>query len=81
MFLQVEVYFSKPSCLDKDGNFVLSTHKDAHTLDKYTFSNAMILSVKLGIWEASLEKYIDTIESVTEDLKLGLLLYFFISLI
>ncbi|KAK9745249.1 RMND1/Sif2-Sif3/Mrx10, DUF155 [Popillia japonica] len=40
-------------------------------LEKYTFSNAMALSVKLGIWEASLEKYIDTIEFVTEDLKNG----------
>lgn len=39
------------------------------TLVKYTFSNAMFLSVKLGIWEASLEKYIDQIEGVTEDLK------------
>lgn len=31
----------------------------------------MALSVKLGVWEASLEKYIDTIEYVTEDLKRG----------
>lgn len=31
----------------------------------------MALSVKLGIWEASLEKYIDSIEFVTEDLKQG----------
>lgn len=31
----------------------------------------MALSVKLGIWEASLEQYIDSIEFVTEDLKRG----------
>lgn len=31
----------------------------------------MGLSVKLGIWEASLENYIDSIEFVTEDLKQG----------
>lgn len=32
-------------------------------------SNAMMMSVKLGIWEASLEKFISDIELVTEDLK------------
>lgn len=35
-------------------------------MEKYTFSNAMAMSVKLGIWEASLDKYIDNIEYVTE---------------
>lgn len=40
-------------------------------LDKYTFSNAMALSVKLGIWESFLDHFIDSIESVTEDLKRG----------
>ncbi|XP_074643031.1 required for meiotic nuclear division protein 1 homolog [Tubulanus polymorphus] len=38
---------------------------------KYAFSNALSLSVKLGIWEASLEKYVASIEWVTEDLKNG----------
>lgn len=40
-------------------------------LTKYTISNAMALSVKLGIWEAALDKYIDSIEYITEDLKSG----------
>lgn len=40
-------------------------------LDKYTFSNAMVLSVKLGIWESVLESYISEIELLTRDLKLG----------
>lgn len=31
----------------------------------------MSLSVKLGIWEASLEQYVDSIEVLTEDLKRG----------
>jgi uncharacterized Rmd1/YagE family protein len=35
-------------------------------LDKYTFSNAIALSVKLGVWEASLNRYVDSIEFVTE---------------
>lgn len=35
-------------------------------LEKYTFSNAMAMSVKLGIWESSLDKYIEKIEYVSE---------------
>lgn len=31
----------------------------------------MAQSVKLGLWEASLDAYIDSIEFVTEDLKAG----------
>ncbi|KAK9304657.1 hypothetical protein QLX08_004076 [Tetragonisca angustula] len=53
----------------KDGNIILDLN--ATKLDKYTFSNAMAQSVKLGIWEASLDHYIDSIEFVTEDLKAG----------
>ncbi|GBM61523.1 Required for meiotic nuclear division protein 1 [Araneus ventricosus] len=32
----------------------------------YTFSNGLALSVKLGMWEATLENYIDSMEWVTE---------------
>ncbi|XP_063926703.1 required for meiotic nuclear division protein 1 homolog isoform X2 [Zophobas morio] len=61
-----------PSGLAKDGDLLVATGDGGEmTLDKYTFSNGMSLSVKLAIWEASLEKYIDTIEFVTEDLKKG----------
>uniref|UniRef100_A0ABD2XLI0 DUF155 domain-containing protein n=1 Tax=Trichogramma kaykai TaxID=54128 RepID=A0ABD2XLI0_9HYME len=52
----------------RDGNILLS--HDA-SLDKYTFSNAISQSVKLGIWEASLEQYIESIEFITNDLKAG----------
>jgi glutathione synthase len=38
-------------------------------LEKYTFSNAMALSVKLGIWESTLDNFVDGIEHVTEELK------------
>ena len=35
-------------------------------LEKYTFSNAMALSVKLGIWESTLEHFVDSIAHITE---------------
>lgn len=56
--------------MNKFGDILLST-SESNILDKYTFSNAMSLSVKLGIWEALLEKSIDSIEILTEDLKCG----------
>lgn len=40
-------------------------------LEKYAFSNALSASVKLAIWEASLEKYIDSIEFILKDMKAG----------
>lgn len=40
-------------------------------LEKFTFSNALSLSVKLSIWEASLERYADSIEWILQDLKEG----------
>lgn len=40
-------------------------------LEKYTFSNGMALSVKLAIWEASLDAYVESIESLIEDMKQG----------
>lgn len=54
----------------KNGDFLIPTNGDAD-LEKYTFSNAMTSSVKLGIWEALLDKYIDSIAFVTDDLKEG----------
>lgn len=53
----------------KDGNIVLAPEENEY--DKYTFSNSIAQSVKLGIWEASLDLYVDSIEFVTEDLKAG----------
>ncbi|KAL3270721.1 hypothetical protein HHI36_021247 [Cryptolaemus montrouzieri] len=61
----------KHSVIEKNGNFLINMNEDAVILDKYTFSNALVLSVKLGVWEASLQKYIDSIEFITEDLKEG----------
>lgn len=56
----------------KDGDIVLAQGAgNLDKLDKYTFSNAMAQSVKLGVWEASLNRYVDSIEFVTEDLRVG----------
>ncbi|XP_065333443.1 required for meiotic nuclear division protein 1 homolog [Cloeon dipterum] len=54
-----------------DGNLVLWNGGENLVLEKFTVSNAVALSVKLGSWESALEKYIDSIEYVTEDLKAG----------
>ncbi|KAK7794454.1 hypothetical protein R5R35_003819 [Gryllus longicercus] len=59
----------RKSCISN--GVMLLNDGDSVALDKYTFSNAMALSVKLGIWEASLDRYVDSIEFVTEDLKKG----------
>lgn len=57
--------------MDTTNGDILLPAEERNALEKYTFSNAMALSVKLGIWEATLQKYIDSIEFVTDDLKLG----------
>ena len=64
----VPIYYRKSS-LSHNGDIMLAPN--GATLEKYTFSNAIALSVKLGIWEASLEKFIDSIEFISEDLKCG----------
>lgn len=56
--------FSKNSVLHH-GNIILTQEESKYPLDKYTYSNAMIFSVKLGIWESLLDKYIESIEPVT----------------
>lgn len=54
----------------KKGTFYI-TQSETMPIEKYTFSNAMSTSVKLGIWEALLDKYVDSMAYVTEDLKKG----------
>lgn len=59
-----------------NGNFYLSQEPDggaagAVALEKYTYSNGLSTSVKLGIWEALLDRYVDSMAYVTEDLKRG----------
>lgn len=56
---------SKVSQLKPDSICLVENSSD-DLLCKYTISNAMALSVKLGIWEAALDKYVDSIEYITE---------------
>jgi required for meiotic nuclear division protein 1 len=56
----------------KNGNFYITKDIEKNILEQYTFSNALALSVKLGIWEASLNKYVESMAFVTEDLKQGI---------
>lgn len=55
----------------RNNNFYITKADETNILEKYTFSNAMSLSVKLGIWEASLDAYVDSMAYVTEDIKEG----------
>lgn len=63
--------YSKDKPHLRNNNFYLTKLEENHLLEKYTFSNALSLSVKLGIWEASLENYVESMAYVTEDLKQG----------
>lgn len=55
----------------RNNNFYITKADETSMLEKYTFSNAMSLSTKLGVWEASLDAYVDSMAYVTEDLKQG----------
>lgn len=59
------LYFRKSS-IQKGNLHLIEGDVTASDLDRYTFSNAMAHSVKLGTWEALLEEYIDSIEFVTQ---------------
>lgn len=62
---------SNRTSLLQNGNICLTQDEEKTALDKYTYSNGMIASVKLGVWEALLDEFIESIEPVTVDLKLG----------
>lgn len=57
--------FFRKSSIKKGNLHLIRDNVTASDLDRYTFSNAMAHSVKLGTWEAMLEEYIDSIEHVT----------------
>ncbi|KAI7694703.1 hypothetical protein SSS_03937 [Sarcoptes scabiei] len=49
----------------------LDNDENSLNLEKYAFSNAIALSVKLSIWEANLDHYIESIGYITQDMKEG----------
>ncbi|XP_019953578.2 required for meiotic nuclear division protein 1 homolog [Paralichthys olivaceus] len=55
------------------GNFILNDYIDQHdaVLEKFAFSNALCLSVKLAIWEVALDDFVESIQSIPETLKAG----------
>lgn len=63
-------YVDEPRGSLKNETFYIQQNGESD-LEKYTFSNAMTSSVKLGIWEAMLDIYIDGLANVTADLKDG----------
>ncbi|XP_023239267.1 required for meiotic nuclear division protein 1 homolog isoform X2 [Centruroides sculpturatus] len=50
---------------------ILLNSEGSTDLEKYTFSNGMALSVKLALWESFLDQYGDSIEWITENMRLG----------
>jgi uncharacterized Rmd1/YagE family protein len=46
-----------------------ATNSNDILLEKYTFSDAISSSIKLGILESKLENFVETIEHISEDLK------------
>lgn len=55
------------------GNFLLNKEidPDLAVLEKFAFSNALSLSVKLAIWEVALDNFVESIQSIPEMLKSG----------
>ena len=68
--LVVESTYDASKAFFQNGKFFL-TAGDDNFLQKYTFSNALSTSIKLGIWEATLERYINSMQFLTDDLKKG----------
>ncbi|XP_044133888.1 required for meiotic nuclear division protein 1 homolog [Bufo gargarizans] len=53
------------------GEIVLDSQLEADDLilEKFAFSNALCLSVKLAMWESTLDTFVETIQSIPEMLK------------
>ncbi|XP_066300349.1 required for meiotic nuclear division protein 1 homolog [Branchiostoma lanceolatum] len=70
---QMNYSYTENSTLLSNGDIQLSSSAAEMDmiLEKYTFSNAMGLSVKLAIWEAWLDDYVDSIMYIPELLREG----------
>lgn len=52
-------------------NQIFFSEEKNHLLEKYAFSDAIALSVKLGIWEKNLDQFTEKIEFISQDLRYG----------
>ncbi|CAL1298219.1 unnamed protein product [Larinioides sclopetarius] len=66
----LDYLYSEKGAKFSKGRIYLESDSD-NAYYTYTFSNGLALSVKLGMWEAALESYIDSMEWVTENMKKG----------
>ena len=59
--------------VSKQGRVTLNSSLDEEGIvfAKYAISNALAQSVKLGVWESMLSTYIESIEHIAEDLRMG----------
>ncbi|CAF3934584.1 unnamed protein product [Rotaria magnacalcarata] len=57
------------STLNNDIIKINCQSENEQLLDKYTFSNALALSVKLGIWEALLDNEVEFVADLANRLK------------
>lgn len=64
------IYFADANEPNNMFNLLHAQSKE-HLLEKYAFSDAMALSVKLGIWEKNLDEFSERIDFIADDLKLG----------
>ncbi|GFS75128.1 required for meiotic nuclear division protein 1 homolog, partial [Nephila pilipes] len=66
----MDYLYSEKGTKFSKGRIILHSEGNAEFYT-YTFSNGLALSVKLAMWEAALENYIDSMEWVTENMKRG----------
>jgi len=45
---------------------MLNVESENKILEKYAFANALSSSVKLGIWESTLDNFVESIAHITE---------------
>jgi len=72
-FLIVNQSSEKFTSINKNGRVTLSSDLDEDEIVfvKYAISNALAQSVKLGVWEEMLSTYIESIQHIAEDLRMG----------
>ncbi|KAM8833908.1 required for meiotic nuclear division protein 1 homolog isoform 1-T2 [Synchiropus picturatus] len=70
---EINYMFGEGNTKLERGNFLLCDKMELQeaVLEKFAFSNALSLSVKLAIWEVFLDNFVESIQSIPETLKSG----------